>query len=648
MVSVASPFLRLALLLTLVCAAAPLLAAAPSQDATEDFEGFATGTHLELETAVGLMSAGDRNLRVLAADPREPDGDLVLRLAPSRGVEGPLTVTWTLPEQASGGEVIVLDLRRAARGKGFSCKVVLKASGVVTETRDLGPSLRVGEFERFHLAVPPATLTCDIVVTGRAGTGVELGRMVLEPAREMEILGVEARHVTAPLTGGATCDVAEVVVHARGALQPLALEQLDLTAVVPGHTVDGVSAEGGLTAEARDGAWTLRGSAPLVPGPNRFRVGLDVAEGSEGPPPGAPVDLTLAATVGGTRHGLELAGTPARTARRMVNGLGTVDALALTSIPAGKDEERPVVLVAQSEGRLHAFTSRGTGAPRAAAFAGGAPSIPGLAPALLVERGQRAVRLYFQDGPAGPIHYCTSADGGASWSAPESVAVQGIEQGQLLLQAGRGLTVSTGGWLLPVLQELPDGVKVPAVLTSRDRGATFTLSPHISRPMSTVSLVELGDGAVLADCGQPARGRRYLESTRDLGSEWTDALGRRRPLLPCSGRPGALIHIGRELAGSADWRLLFMNPATSDRRPSRMTIRGSNDNGDNWLEKARLLVDEGRGCGAPGLAMVSGDHVVVAYRSSRGELVAQWIEDEAVVGPVMSLFDVFGSSQLGR
>ena len=74
----------------------------------ESFDGVAIGSHLDLETAVGRLVAGDRHLRIAPLHPVDAPDDLLLQLTGRRGAKGPLEVVWELPAEARGGEVLVL------------------------------------------------------------------------------------------------------------------------------------------------------------------------------------------------------------------------------------------------------------------------------------------------------------------------------------------------------------------------------------------------------------------------------------------------------------------------------------------------------------------------------------------------------------
>ncbi len=618
----------------------------------ESFDGRALGSHLELETAVGRLTSSDRNMRIAPLNPVGAPEDLVLQLVGRRGAAGPVEVVWALPSGLAGGEVLAVDARRLNKRKGLRSALVLTSDDGVEETRDLTARLRVGEFERFHVAVPAGTTSATFRVEGQRGAGVEVERLSIEPARPMKIASTSARPVMTPVLPGRVSAVAEVTVETEGGLSPLTIDRLEVRASVPSQSVVGAGASGFGEARGRsalDAPFVIEGPVALEPGRNVFEVRIVTDSSGGSARPGTEVSLALAAVVGGGRIDLPLGAGAARTARELVPSQwlagADVTALALQAAPVRGASEPALILAVEAttpDGpRIGLF--RGLGTP------GGAVetlTVAGESPVLLVERGTQRARLYFERPGAGRPSCFVSEDLGATWSEGPAPAIEGVRIGTgLRLLPGRAVTVSTGGWVVPALHELLDGATAPGLLVSRDRGSTWSLSPHVARPMGTAALVELGDGAVLADCGAPGRGKRYLASTLDLGANWSDSLTRRRPLLPCSGAAGAILHVGRDLYGVADWRLLFLNPSTSGRRPSRMTLQGSNDNGDAWHTDKAVVLDEGVGCDHPALAMAGKESVLACYLSSEGVPVAQWIPLLEVVDKPRSLFEVIGSDR---
>lgn len=618
----------------------------------ESFDGAAIGTHLDLETAVGRLAASDRYLRVAARHPVDAPEDLVLQVTGRRDGKGPIEVVWDLPTGVRGGEVLVLEARRLNRRKGLGVELLLGGSAGDAATVDLTDRLRMGEFERIHAAVPAGSRSVTLRVVGPRGAGVEFARLAIEPARPMRVTSAVARHVRMPVVPGHASIVGEVTVVTEGALNPLTVDRLEVSAAVPSRAVLAAGAAGfpdAVTRGEADAPFLIEGPVVLLPGRNEFQVRITTAPRKEDVRPGAEVALSLAAVIGGERVELPLGERGARTAGELVPASwlagSEVTALALQALPirgAPEPELFLAVEAASSDGsRIGVF--RGLGSSEGAAEA---LTVEGRSPVLLVERGTQRVRLYFERPDAGRPSCVLSEDLGVSWGEAVEPALDGVRIGTgLRLLPGRAITVSTGGWVIPALHELQDGATSPGLLVSRDRGSTWVLSPHVPRAMTTATLAELGDGAVLADCGARGRGTRYLASTLDLGGKWSDSLTRRRPLLPCSGSSAALVHVGRDLYGVADWRLLFMNAAAGSRRPSSMTIQGSNDNGDNWNPAKAIVLDEGAGCDHPALAVVGKETVTAAYVSSEGVPVVQWIPLLDVVEKPKSLFEVFGSDR---
>ena len=618
----------------------------------DSFDGAAVDTYLELETAVGRLAASDRNLRIAPLHPVDAPDDLVLQVTGRRGAVGPIEVVWTLPAEARGGEVLVLDARRLNRRKGLGFELVLGDSAGDTAAVDLTKRLRVGDIERIHAALPAGSTSVTLRVVGPRGAGVEFERLAIEPARPMRVNAVSARPVRMPVVPGQVSLVGELTVLTEGALNPITVDRLEVNAAVPSQVVVAASAVGLGDATGRGAAdqpFVIEGPVELLPGRNDFEVWITTAPPTGDTRPGSKVALSLTAVIGGERVELPLGERGARTARELVPASwlagSEVTALALQALPVRGAPEPELFLAVEassSEGsRIGVF--RGLGSAEGAAET---LTVEGGSPVLLVERGTQRVRLFFERPGSRVMSCALSEDMGASWAEAVEQAIEGVRIGTgLRLVPGRAVTVSTGGWVIPSLQELQDGATAPGILVSRDRGSSWISSPHVPRPMATATVVELGDGAVLADCGAPGRGTRYLASTLDLGKTWSDSLTRRRPLLPCSGSSAALVHVGRDLYGVADWRLLFMGTATGSRRPSAMTLQGSNDNGDSWHSKKAVVLDEGVGCDHPALAVVGKETIAAAYVSSAGVPVVQWIPLLDVVEKPKSIFGVFGSDR---
>jgi len=117
-------------------------------------------------------------------------------------------------------------------------------------------------------------------------------------------------------------------------------------------------------------------------------------------------------------------------------------------------------------------------------------------------------------------------------------------------------------------------------------------------------------------------GSRSVYVSDDLGESWEEHPTSRSALTEpvCMA---SLLHVGRELDGRPDGRLLFSNPAVP-RAPRRsMTLRASADFGSTWPEERRVLLDEGRSAGYSCLTMIDAETVGILYESSRAHLAFQ-------------------------
>lgn len=247
----------------------------------------------------------------------------------------------------------------------------------------------------------------------------------------------------------------------------------------------------------------------------------------------------------------------------------------------------------------------------------------------------------------------SSADGGRTWAAPVPIDVPsaGVDASgkehdlsglTVAPSGGRGLAASSGEWLWPLEVEGP-GVaqKRYAMLREARRGGTSltTLGP---RGHSAASFVELGDGAILASAASLRQASRELRLWREIDGAWRAPLRPPEPSLPCADGAAALMHVGRELTGSMDGRLVSANAAVRRKPPMRMSVRGSNDGGQRWPAHRDVLLDDGKAVGGPGLAMADADSVGVVYRSSSGSVVFQSVPIEELVDPVAGIGSVTG------
>lgn len=282
-------------------------------------------------------------------------------------------------------------------------------------------------------------------------------------------------------------------------------------------------------------------------------------------------------------------------------------------------------------------------------------------PALLFDGPTATFRLLCRTartpGPSGTEEpgfvVLSSADGGRTWAAPASLDVPrvgvdaaGKEHDLSVLSVsssgGRGLATSTGEWLWPLEVAGPVPAQRRYVLLREARGGGTSLTTLGPRGHSAASFVELGDGAILASAASLRQASRELRLWREIDGAWRAPLRPPEPSLPCADGAAALMHVGRELTGAMDGRLVSANAAVRRKPPTRMSVRGSNDGGHRWPPHREVLLDDGKAVGGPGLAMADADSVGVLYRASSGSVVFQSVPLADLVDPVAGVGSVTG------
>lgn len=662
----------------------------PSQDGgsgeVETFNGMAEGRHDVLETLLGKISGPGRSLRVLRRLDGDP-GDFAVRLgAPRDGQKMPtIEIRMDLAKPALEGALLSMDIQRAARRKRFRLEAELRGGGREGQRVNLTPELVLTEFRRIDLVLPAGTMSVVFHLTAPPTVGVDIDNLSLRRPGPMQVTGANGRYVTEPAcisrTGGSVplSALADVEIVTDGALRPRVLQSMRARVTARGavvHSLRLVDGDGQQLADSVDpdpeGWWAFEPGSSLHHGVNRFRLEAMFGAAPGGTAdsssvagayqalPGRPCSVEVDVAVSGeAKRTVLISGTPPRTAHMFGSLSQGLEGTALLAL-RGTAKEPTTLLGAVTQkvdGRrslaLLRSDSSGQLAPPMRPDLGLDSEWDIYAPTLIRDRPLGFVHLYFMvDGPGGAgMWRSVSEDLGLSWGKATPVqwalesagAAEGTPQHRpagLRLLGGRGVASSRGLWAL--LAKDPDEVG-HRLLVSKDRGETFSLSTCTEVPAEGGALCELGPGGLLLDAHLPGSGRRYLVASTTFGEQWTTSLSKRRPLLNCSGAGAALIHVGQDLYGAPDYRLLFSNVAEGLGAPEGLTVRGSNDNGDNWFDRVSLLLDAGEGADLPALGVLDDATVCVLYQSSHGDLCVQYIEFPAVIEKLMTFYDVFGA-----
>lgn len=263
-------------------------------------------------------------------------------------------------------------------------------------------------------------------------------------------------------------------------------------------------------------------------------------------------------------------------------------------------------------------------------------------PAILVDRANGRImvlatwshgdRSWRGSGPGltpdetGQLMLVTSDDDGVTWSAPRNLTAMTKDPAWcfLLQGPGRGITMGDGTLAFPAqFQAPPEEGRTPhaTVLVSEDHGETWRVGTGAKTRTTESAVVELEDGVLMLNMRDDRGGSRSVHVSRDLGASWAPHPTTRGALIEpvCMA---SLIHVGRELTGEPDGRLVFSNPNVGRAPRRRLSLRGSVDFGSTWAN-GPLLLDEGRSAGYSCLTMIDERTVGVLYEGSRAHLTFQ-------------------------
>jgi len=668
------------LLLTFLAPAVLSLGPAAAQQAATSFEDAPAGSFTRLDGALGQWRAEAGAAEIDAA--HASDGDQCLHLFGGDSSE----VELRLAGGARPVYELSFRAERWTRQAPFTFQVEVRRRGQWVEVYDGSEAIQVGGFlTRPRIRIDARIDRLRLRCSSPPGKGVLIDELRLEEPAPMELMAASVFQPVLPVLVGNRVnpvlrleietrgnqdplELAEVVVDLRGTTRPADFEAVELFAAGdraelgyrdPGEEF-GEEQRFGKPQRPAAGELLFRGRRALQPGLNCFWLSVQprAAADLDGFVDAAALRLRLAdgsfltprehRPPARQRLGVALrnAGDDGSAAYR-IPGLATSNAGTLIAVYDARWKGW-----GDLPGDVDVGMSRSTDGGRSwepmrvIMDCGDDPAFryDGVGdPAVLVDRDTGTIwvmatwshgdRSWNGSGPGlkpeetGQLLLSRSDDDGLSWSPPINITEQAKEPTwSFLLQGpGRGITMSDGTLVFPgdVRRSPVDG-KVPSatVIYSRDHGDSWQVG-SLPRPDTTESaVVELGDGELMLNMRDNRGGSRAVMVSDDLGASWSDHPST-RSLLPEPVCMASLIHVGRELDGRADGRLLFSNPSV-DRAPRRrMTVQLSSDSGASWPVGQRLLIDEGASAGYSCLTMIDEDTVGILYESSRAHLAFQ-------------------------
>jgi sialidase-1 len=215
-----------------------------------------------------------------------------------------------------------------------------------------------------------------------------------------------------------------------------------------------------------------------------------------------------------------------------------------------------------------------------------------------------------------------SDDDGKTWSQPINITPQVKVNAKwrfVLDGPGNGITLRDGTLVFPAQfrgedREPVNGKPFSTIISSKDRGETWTIGDGVKIDTTEAQIVQLGDGSIMINCRDNRGGSRSIYTTTDLGKTWTQHPTSRKAL----PEPVCNADILRVVHPKHGPLLFFSNPNTTRGR-HHFTMKVSDDEGMTWPEKWHTLYDERPGSGYSTLTQIDDDHIGVLYEGP-GEL----------------------------
>ncbi len=223
-----------------------------------------------------------------------------------------------------------------------------------------------------------------------------------------------------------------------------------------------------------------------------------------------------------------------------------------------------------------------------------------------------------------------SDDDGKTWSRPINITSQ-IKRPEwcfLLQGPGKGITMRNGALVFPAqFQDTPANKRLPrsSIIFSRDHGESWNIGTGAFDDTTEAQVVELKPGVLMLNCRYNRQGHRVVMITHDMGNTWQEHPSSRTALIEPGSCMASLINVDQELGLTTSGRLLFSNPNSSQGR-QRITIKGSENQGETWPVSKQLLLDSGACAGYSCMSMIDAETVGILYEGSQAHMTFQRIK----------------------
>lgn len=213
----------------------------------------------------------------------------------------------------------------------------------------------------------------------------------------------------------------------------------------------------------------------------------------------------------------------------------------------------------------------------------------------------------------------SSADDGATWSAPYTITPQIKEPAWKIFfnGPGNGITMQDGKLVFAAQYWTAGNVPYSTIIYSDNQGSTWKgkiLGPKSNTTESQV--VETTPGTLMLNMRDNRGSFRSVATTTNMGASWTEH-STSYNTLPDPVCMGSLIKAKVNVAGVMKDVLFFSNPNTSAAPRDKITIKASLDLGQTWLPVNQLLIDERSCYGYSCLTKIDDNTIGLLYEGTK-------------------------------
>jgi len=177
-----------------------------------------------------------------------------------------------------------------------------------------------------------------------------------------------------------------------------------------------------------------------------------------------------------------------------------------------------------------------------------------------------------------------SDDDGENWSEPVDLTYLKKTFWDYLISApGNGIQTKDGRLLIGCYSGRAHyTISSCQIIYSDDHGKSWNMGHSAGEFVVEPQIVELEDGVLMMNMRQTRKnGHRMYSVSKDGGITWTEPAYENDLPEPGSGCQASILRFMAKKEGSDKNRILFANPASSDKREN-MTVRMSYDEGVSW------------------------------------------------------------------